>query len=351
MDGFGHQLATEAAEAEGCAQQTENTDGNGLASMFGFAAQWGKKLQSDLQLTEFVTEFKKQSSEVSKAYTQDLAEFAQLVKTGASRGLDELSKLTQTASSQADLKQSQQRAQRILSRLGNDLEDLLRDAIVIEAPGSSSTEEQRQEARKIIYDRRMAQLAQMAEDRATFLNKVEDTEEYKRFIEKFDLDDRKQEIERLLKEEIRDMYRDLAPQVSHDVFWTRYFYHAWLIEQEEIRRKKLVEAAVAATAEEEFSWDMDDEEKDSSGNGQAAGKEAAGKVAEEKADTKSEDTKPADTKPEGTKPEGTKPEDTKSEDTKPADTRPEDAKPEETKNKQSEPQSKPNDADAWDEWE
>ncbi|KAJ2851477.1 hypothetical protein IWW36_001116 [Coemansia brasiliensis] len=363
MDGFGHQLATEAAEAEGCSpQRTEgsSTEGSGLASMFGFATQWGKKLQSELQLTEFVTEFKKQSSEVSKAYSQDLAEFAQIVKTGASRGLDELShKFTQlNTSGQTDmLKQNQQRAQRILSRLGSDLEDLLRDAIVIEAPGSNSTEEQKKEARKIIYDRKMAQLAQKAEDKATFLGKVEDTEEYRRFIEVFDLKDKNEEIERLLVDgSIRNMYQELVPkEVTHEVFWTRYFYHTWLIEQEEIRRKKLVEAAVAATAEDEFSWDMDDEEKDSSSNEQTAGTKPEDK-AEDKAGAKTEDkTEKTDIKVENKTEDKPEPQEPNA-DTPATETKHNNKQDGESTGKQNEHQpdtaaSKPSDADAWDEWE
>ncbi|KAJ2358715.1 hypothetical protein GGF43_000623 [Coemansia sp. RSA 2618] len=295
MDGFGYQLAADAAEAEGCApaRSSSSTPPNdtldtAFSSMFGYAAQWGKKLQSELQLDDFVDQLKKQSTEVTKAYSQDLAEFAQAVKTGATRGMDTLStRLTQLREldEPQGLRAQQERARRVLGRLGSDLEDLLREAIVIEAPGSGSTEEQREQARKIIYDRRMAQLAHMRESEVTYTEDPKD-EEYARFAAEFSVDGRKEEIAGLLLEpSVADMHGKLVPeQVSESVFWARYFFHAWTVEQEEIRRKKLVEAAVAATAEDEFSWDMDDDDE------QKPSHEAPAAVGADS--TKDEDAKP-----------------------------------------------------------
>ncbi|KAJ2156481.1 hypothetical protein GGF46_005162 [Coemansia sp. RSA 552] len=295
--------------------------------MFGFAASWGRKLQADLQIDQFVDQVKRQSEEVSRAYSQDLSEFAQAVKAGATKGMGELStrfaqlktdlsaELNSDAShqgqirtegqEQADdqtrrgvgesshaepslvnvLRQQQAKTKRLLSRLGTDLEDLLRDAIVIEAPGSAGTEEQRKEARRVIYDRRMAQLAALQENEDTYVvdprtatasNEAEDkagnkdvlgkdaSSEFERFMAETDLgakgDEKKQQ---LLQDNsaMRDIHSRLVPdKVAEDEFWTRYFFRAWQVDQEELRRKKLVEAAViAAEADEEFSWDTDDE--------------------------------------------------------------------------------------------
>ncbi|KAJ2707483.1 hypothetical protein FB645_000659 [Coemansia sp. IMI 203386] len=344
MDGYAAQLQAEAAESEGILpqlsepstphneeeqngttstsrHQTDTIDSlPSLGSVFSFAASWGKKLQADLQLDQFVDQVKKQSEEVTKAYTQDIAEFAQAVKTGATRGMDELStrfaqiktdfetefnndeqsgqKSSSTESEQSTrnvadalndnttpkqsqegllgglgkhfqvdaLRQQQERAKRLMSKLGGDLEDLLRDAIVIEAPGSAGTEEQKTAARKIIYDRRMAQLAAIQESETTYLADPSTRPEYTEFIKGFALDNEKnKQIDELLKEHagIKDMMEKLVPKnVSREEFWTRYFFHAWLVDQEETRRKKLVEAAVAATAEDEFSWDAEDDEKE-----------------------------------------------------------------------------------------
>ncbi|KAJ2665290.1 BSD domain-containing protein 1 [Coemansia sp. RSA 1200] len=285
------------------------------SSMFGFAASWGKRLQNELHLDQLVDQVKRQSEEVTKAYRDDITEFAQAVRVGAVRGMDELSTRfeqmktelgaefqrngeesnaggnaseRQVASDntgsegpggilqglgkhfQMDaLKQQQERAKRLMGKLGTELEDLLRDAIVIEAPGSAGTEEQKSAARKIIYDRRMAQLAAIQESEDTYLvdpatKEGNDGSDFATFAKEFGLDDtRKEDADLLLKENpaMAALHTQLVPEkVTDSVFWTRYFFHAWMIDQEEIRRKKLVEAAVAATEEDQFSWDLDEEE-------------------------------------------------------------------------------------------
>ncbi|KAJ1834196.1 hypothetical protein LPJ70_006352 [Coemansia sp. RSA 2708] len=352
MDGFGHQLAADAAEAEGCAptrsaSSTPPDDrlDTAFTSMFGFAAQWGKKLQSELQLDQFVDQLKKQSSEATKAYSQDLAEFAQVVKSGATRGIDELSsRLTQLNSDHTLLEQQQARAKRLLGRLGSDLEDLLRDAIVIESPGSNSTQEQREHARKVIYDRRMAQLAQIREAESTYVEALGPDAD--RFVKEWDSEAHKEEIAGLLNDEaVRGMFERLVPgTVAEDVFWQRYFFHAWMVEQEEARRKQLVEAAVQATAEEEFSWDMDDDDEESpkASKDQAKESERSDQKSDSNADQKSDhklETEPAASVQPETKGEA-KPE-----------TKPED-KPEAKSEIKSEDKSeKTAEGDDWDEWE
>ncbi|KAJ2124030.1 hypothetical protein IW147_002137 [Coemansia sp. RSA 720] len=266
MDGFGYQLATDAAEAEGCAptrsaSSTPDETDITFSSMFGFATQWGKKLQSDLQLTTLVGQLKQQSASVTQAYTQDIAEFAQAVKTGATRSIDTLStqlhRLSTNDTAPAD------RATRLLRSVGADLEDLLRSALVIEAP--QSTREEKEQARQLVYDRRMAQLAKIRESTDTFTEHPESAE-YDTFARAFSVEERRGEIDELRKDEkMKEMMAKLVPeQVEEDVFWTRYFFHVKRVEQEEMRRKKLVEDAVAATADEEFSWDMDDDDVDKS---------------------------------------------------------------------------------------
>ncbi|KAJ2856323.1 hypothetical protein J3B02_001665 [Coemansia erecta] len=274
MDGYAAQLQAEAAESEGILPQPsepstprieeEGTSSNNgssqmqtntmdslpsLSTVFGFAASWGKKLQADLQIEQFVDQVKKQSEEVTKAYTQDIAEFAQAVKTGASRSIGEISTrfsqiktdieaefndnkrvpgseqsgqsiIDTNASSNTEalqqeqglfgnigrrfqvdaLRQQQEKAKRLMSKLGADLEDLLRDAIVIEAPGSASTEEQKTAARKIIYDRRMAQLAIIQESEGTYLVDPSAQTEYAEFIKQFELDQKKDQIDNILKD-------------------------------------------------------------------------------------------------------------------------------------------------------
>ncbi|KAJ1958875.1 hypothetical protein GGI12_004638 [Dipsacomyces acuminosporus] len=380
MDGYSFQLEADAAEAEGyvpkdseAANKDAKADGQKdtlptFSSMFGLAASWGKKIQEELQIDQIVDQVKKQSEEVTKAYKQDITEFAQAVKVGATRGIDEISTRfnqikadledelkdgdkdaegstrqvvadgdnnsnnNNSSSSTAQglfkevskhfqmdaLKERQEKAKRLMSKLGADLEDLLRDAIVIEAPGSASTEEQRNAARKIIYDRRMAQLAAIQESEDTYLadpsaqaidapgvtstssNKGKGAEEsndvstpgYAEFAKDFDLQTRKDDMEELLKNNtaVAEMHKKLVSEkVSEGDFWTRYYFRAWLIDQEELRRKKLVEAAVAATEEEDFSWDMDEdsdsETKDKSAKPKAESAGAAESKQDDKANT------------------------------------------------------------------
>ncbi|KAI9500119.1 hypothetical protein BX070DRAFT_66641 [Coemansia spiralis] len=374
MDDFAFQLAADAAEAEKSSSNelskspTANEGKNGaeaaddslpsFGSMFGFAASWGKRLQDELQLDQFVDQLKKQSEEVSKAYKEDIAEFAQAVKVGAARGVDELStrfsqlktdletefrddsnnaNSSKTAleeeGSRADgptgadvapgllqgigkhfqadaMKQRQERAKRLLGRLGADLEDLLRDAIVIEAPGSSSTEEQKTAARKIIYDRRMAQLAAIQESEDTYLVDPEASQagdgakeeaaakEYAIFAKEFSLDGRKEEETAWLLEDnpaMAQLYKRLVPaKIAEVQFWTRYFFRAWLVDQEEIRRKKLVEAAVAATEEEQLGWDLDSdgEEPGKKGAANGASKASAGTPSAGNTDKREESASP-----------------------------------------------------------
>ncbi|KAI8323068.1 hypothetical protein GQ54DRAFT_258811 [Martensiomyces pterosporus] len=367
MDGFSFQFEADAAEAEGYvpkasepgtpqSESTKDAQTAGgkndslptLGSMLGFAASWGKKLQSDLQLDQLVDQVKKQSEEVTKAYKQDITEFAQAVKVGATRGMDEIStrfsqmktdleaelkdsdedkaqlaeESTRAAGDEDSrdidtLKQRQEKAKRLMGKLGADLEDLLRDAIVIEAPGSASTEEQRNTARKIIYDRRMAQLAAIQESEDTYLvdpsthaigipgmkssdakgkepetgdSEARGEDELKNtpasgfaeFAKDFELSKKKDDVDALLKDNsvVAEMHKKLVSEkVADKDFWTRYYFHVWAIDQEELRRKKLVEAAVAATEEEDFSWDMDGE----------SDSEAQDRAAESKAESTSGD--------------------------------------------------------------
>ncbi|KAJ2403159.1 hypothetical protein GGI23_000177 [Coemansia sp. RSA 2559] len=346
MDDFAIRLAADAAEAENSSgsptgetsdpkttAETKEQEGPTFGSMFGFAASWGKRLQDELHLDQLVDQVKKQSEEVTQAYRDDIAEFAQAVRVGATRGMDELStrfgqikaelgaeiqsnKESQDGSAESmeeeqqqqqrgasgssagllqglgrhfqmdALRQRQEKAKRLVDKLGTNLEDLLRDAIVIEAPGSASTEEQRSAARKIIYDRRMAQLAAIQESEETYLvdpkttnaDKTNNGLSFAAFIKDFDLESKQKEedVASLLKDNpaMAELHKTLVPEKIEDsVFWTRYFFHAWLVDQEEARRKKLVEAAVAATEEDQFSWDLD-EESDTEGPSKKEKKEA-----------------------------------------------------------------------------
>lgn len=46
--------------------------------------------------------------------------------------------------------------------------------------------------------------------------------------------------------------------MSYTLFWQRYFYHAWKIEQDEQKRQMIVQGVTEDDAD--FKWDSDDEE-------------------------------------------------------------------------------------------
>ncbi|GAA5849410.1 hypothetical protein JCM3766R1_006073, partial [Sporobolomyces carnicolor] len=60
----------------------------------------------------------------------------------------------------------------------------------------------------------------------------------------------------------RDIVDQEGGQIDDEEFWRRYLFRVHLIEQDEEKRKKVL--SDAQTVEDDFSWDMDDEEPSSS---------------------------------------------------------------------------------------
>lgn len=48
--------------------------------------------------------------------------------------------------------------------------------------------------------------------------------------------------------------------MSYTLFWQRYFYQAWKIEQDEQKRQLIVQGADEAEDEADFKWDSDEED-------------------------------------------------------------------------------------------
>lgn len=48
--------------------------------------------------------------------------------------------------------------------------------------------------------------------------------------------------------------------MSYKLFWQRYFYHAWKIEQDEQKRQMIVQRVAEDEDEGDFKWDSDEEE-------------------------------------------------------------------------------------------
>ncbi|EOX94853.1 Synapse-associated protein, putative [Theobroma cacao] len=115
------------------------------------------------------------------------------------------------------------------------------------------------------YSRFDAQVRAIQGDTNTFSEAPEDLEDYKKWKSGFGLEDKKEEIERLMEEngELRSIYKrvvGVSNGVDHETFWCRYFYKVFKLKQAEDMRVKLVKRAISREEEEELSWDVDDDE-------------------------------------------------------------------------------------------
>uniref|UniRef100_A0A0A0L7R9 BSD domain-containing protein n=1 Tax=Cucumis sativus TaxID=3659 RepID=A0A0A0L7R9_CUCSA len=134
------------------------------------------------------------------------------------------------------------------------------------------------------YNRFNTQLVAIQRDLNTYLEEPNDIENYKNWKLGFVLEEKEKEIEDLVKEsdDVRETYRTVVPsRISHDIFWSRYFYNFHKIKQAEEARVKLVKRAISAKDEEELSWDVeedDDKEGGVSGESSENGKTIEGNM-------------------------------------------------------------------------
>uniref|UniRef100_A0ACD5XTK7 Uncharacterized protein n=1 Tax=Avena sativa TaxID=4498 RepID=A0ACD5XTK7_AVESA len=115
------------------------------------------------------------------------------------------------------------------------------------------------------YTRFEAQVLALRADPTTFTEEPEDAEGFTRWHEAFNLDERKEEIEAVLKESpgLESFVERLVPSVvAYDTFWSRYFFAVDKLRQAENVRTKLVSRAMSKEDEEELSWEVDDDEDD-----------------------------------------------------------------------------------------
>ncbi|XVE77736.1 hypothetical protein DITRI_Ditri13aG0086400 [Diplodiscus trichospermus] len=117
------------------------------------------------------------------------------------------------------------------------------------------------------YSRFDAQVRAIQGDINTYSEEPEDLGDYKKWKSWFDLEENKEEIERLIEEngEIGNLYKrvvGVSNGVDHETFWCRYFYRVFKLKQAEDVRVKLVKRAISKEEEEELSWDVDDEEEE-----------------------------------------------------------------------------------------
>eukprot|EP00245_Coleochaete_scutata_P017545 TRINITY_DN864_c0_g1_i1.p1 TRINITY_DN864_c0_g1~~TRINITY_DN864_c0_g1_i1.p1 ORF type:complete len:583 (-),score=194.40 TRINITY_DN864_c0_g1_i1:964-2712(-) len=112
------------------------------------------------------------------------------------------------------------------------------------------------------YSRYEAQVSAMQRDSGTYCDEPEDTEDFATWNSTFKLDDRKADIEAILKENafMQELQSRIVPMiVEYDTFWTRYFYRLHKLQLAEDARADLVKRA-NTEEEEELSWDVDDAE-------------------------------------------------------------------------------------------
>jgi len=120
----------------------------------------------------------------------------------------------------------------------------------------------------IILDRLQAQLHALAADAETFTQDPHPSdmtqEEWVAWLAELDLDRRQGEISELMinNVNVRKHYSKLVPgEVTHKLFWARYFLKVHLIEKQEVKRQVLKKRAERTKSEsdQEINWDDDED--------------------------------------------------------------------------------------------
>ncbi|KAI8807458.1 hypothetical protein BJ742DRAFT_773199 [Cladochytrium replicatum] len=169
-------------------------------------------------------------------------------------------------------------AENLLERFSNGLTGFLSNAVVVTpAPERSTISKKR-----MIFDRKSAQLSAIRLDPATYLKdpaeiltvppppfqspadttaEREIAERYVAFKEKFEIADHASQIAKLLSEEPefeKLMDRIVPAQAARFDFWARYFFKVNELQREEKQRKELIQGVVE---QEDFSWDSDENDE------------------------------------------------------------------------------------------
>ncbi|KAG4186875.1 hypothetical protein ERO13_A08G070350v2 [Gossypium hirsutum] len=118
------------------------------------------------------------------------------------------------------------------------------------------------------YSRFDAQLRAIQGDISTYGEEPEDFEDYKKWKSGFNLEDKKEDVERLMEEngEIESIYKrvgGVSDGIDQETCWCRYFYRVYKLQLAEDMRVKLVQRAISRDDEDEYeelSWDVDDDD-------------------------------------------------------------------------------------------
>ncbi|KAF9975413.1 hypothetical protein BGZ65_008257 [Modicella reniformis] len=168
-------------------------------------------------------------------------------------------------------------AEQYVNKLGAGMANFLNSAVVVSAPEEKVVAPR---SRKMLFDRKAAMLEKLRTDPETYTvdpmttivdNDIVGLERYKYFLQTFNTAEYQQRISRLLNEypEVKALMKKLVPAevADEELFWLRYYFRLFEIEEEEKRRKKLVQEAGVELAEEVFTWDdNEDEDEDEDDN-------------------------------------------------------------------------------------
>ncbi|KAI9316036.1 hypothetical protein BX666DRAFT_2028268 [Dichotomocladium elegans] len=156
-------------------------------------------------------------------------------------------------------------AEQYLSKFGSEVFDILSNAITIREPEehTQQQQQQQQQQQRVFATRKENLLAKMRTDPNTFLQEPKESKILNTFVASFNIDDYTDEIAKLLDDmpDLREVMNELVPvKVSYPIFWQRYFYHAWCIDQEEKKRQMIVQEA-EDDDDADFKWDSDEEDQ------------------------------------------------------------------------------------------
>ncbi|CAI5478410.1 unnamed protein product [Closterium sp. Yama58-4] len=129
------------------------------------------------------------------------------------------------------------------------------------------------------YSRYEALVSAMQRDSSTYCDEPEDTEDFAKWVESFDLKNREADVEAVLKDNafMQELQSRIVPLiVERETFWTRYFYRLYRLQQAEDARADLVKRATTSE-EEDLSWDVDDDADDAQSSPAAAHHGGTGK--------------------------------------------------------------------------
>ncbi|KAK3812677.1 MAG: hypothetical protein J3R72DRAFT_427899 [Linnemannia gamsii] len=173
-------------------------------------------------------------------------------------------------------------AEQYVNKFGAGMANFINNAVVISAPEEKEVSTTR--SKKMVFDRKAAILEKLRMDPDTYIvdpmttiadNDIKGLERYKYFLQTFNMAEYQQRISRMLNEypEVKALMNKLVPidVADEELFWLRYHFRLYEIEEEEKRRKKLVQEVGADLAEDEFTWDDNEDEDEDEGEQKAGG--------------------------------------------------------------------------------